>query len=409
MARQRRGNGEGGVSRRKDGSWMARYTVQTPSGRKRKVIYAKSQPEARRKLTEALADRDRGFTYDAEGLTVEGYLARWLEDSVRGSVKITTYVSYRSLVRNHVCPTLGGTKLAALTPAHVQTLYRRKLEEGLAPKTVKYIHTTLHRALRQAVRRGLVPRNAAAEADPPRVSMPEMRPLSPTQARELLQEAGGNRLEALYVLAVTTGMRQGELLGLKWEDVDLKAKTVRVRRTLTLARGGPRLTEPKTKGSRRSIRLTSGAVDALERHRERQDAEGAAAGGVWNEWALVFCTRRGTPIGRDNLHDKHWKPLLGKAGLPDIRFHDLRHTCATLLLTKGMHPKIVSEMLGYSSIAITLDTYSHVIPGLGRPQLTRWRTCWTTVLALTAGITRTLGNAVLIALAAALRRPQTRF
>jgi Phage integrase, N-terminal SAM-like domain len=180
MARQRRGNGEGGVSRRKDGSWMARYTVQTPTGRKRKVIYAKSQAEARRKLTEAIADRDRGLTYDAEGLTVEGYLARWLEDSVRGSVKATTYQSYGSLVRNHVCPTLGSTKLSALTPAHVQGLYRQKLDEGLAPKTVKYIHTTLHRALRQAVRWGLVPRNAAAEADPPKVSTPEMRPLSPT-------------------------------------------------------------------------------------------------------------------------------------------------------------------------------------------------------------------------------------
>jgi integrase len=344
---------------------MARYTVQTASGRKRKVIYAKSQAEARRKLTEALAARDRGITYDAEGLTVGEYLERWLEDSVRGSVKATTYQSYASLVRLHVCPILGSTKLSVLTPAHIQNLYRAKLDEGLAPKSVKYVHTTLHRALKQAVRWGLVPRNAVAAADPPRVRTPEMRPLSPTQARELLQEARGNRLEALYVLAVTTGMRQGEILGLGWEDADLEAGVVRVRRTLTLAKGGPRLTEPKTRGSRRSIRLTASAVDALERHRERQEAEGAAAGGVWNEWALVFCTRRGTPIRRDNLHDKHWKPLLGRAGLPDIRFHDLRHTCATLLLAKGVHPKIVSEMLGHSSIAITLDTYSHVMPGMG--------------------------------------------
>jgi integrase len=365
MAKQRGANGEGGISRRRDGSWMARYTVQTPTGRKRKVIYAKSQAEARRKLTEALANRDKGFTYDAEGLTVEGYLARWLEDSVRGSVKATTYQSYASLVRLHICPTLSGTKLATLTPAHVQTLYRTKLDEGLAPKTVKYIHTTLHRALRQAVRWGLVPRNAAAEADPPRVSTPEMSPLSPIQARTLLQAAKGNRLETLYVLAVSTGMRQGELLGLGWEDVDLEAGVVRVRRTLTLAKGGPRLTEPKTKGSRRSIRLTASAVEALERHRECQEAERAARGDGWNAWGLVFCTRRGTPIRRDNLHDEHWKPLLRRAGLPDIRFHDLRHTCATLLLTKVVHPKIVSEMLGHSSITITLDTYSHVIPSLG--------------------------------------------
>jgi integrase len=365
MARQRRGNGEGGVSRRKDGSWMARYTVQTPTGRKRKVLYAKSQAEARRKLTEAIADRDRGLTYDAEGLTLEEYLARWLEDSVRGSVKVNTYQSYGSLVRLHVCPTLGSTKLSALTPAHVQTLYRAKLDEGLAPKTVKFIHTTLHRALRQAVRWGLVPRNAAAEADPPRVVTPEMRPLSPVQARTLLQAARGNRLEALYVLAVTTGMRQGELLGLGWEDVDLEGRVVRVRRTLTLAKGGPWLTEPKTPKSRRQIRVTSGTVEVLGRHRVRQEVERSASGDRWDDRDLVFRTRRGTPIRRDNLHDKHWKPLLRRAGLPDIRFHDLRHTCATLLFTKGVHPKIVSEMLGHSSISLTLDTYSHVIPSLG--------------------------------------------
>jgi integrase len=344
---------------------MARYTVQTPTGRKRKVMYAKSQAEARRKLTEALADRDKGITYDSENLTLEQYLERWLGDSVRGSVKATTYQSYGSLVRFHVCPTLGSTKLSALTPAHVQGLYRQKLDDGLAPKTVKYIHTTLHRALRQAVRWGLVPRNVAAEADPPKVITPEMRPLSPAEARTLLAAAEGNRLEALYVLAVSTGMRQGELLALGWEDVDLEASTVRVRRTLTLAKGGPRLTEPKTRGSRRSIRLTASAVEALERHRGCQEAERDAAGGNWNDWDLVFCTRRGTPIRRDNLHDKHWKPLLRRAELPDIRFHDLRHTCATLLLTKGVHAKIVSETLGHSSIAITLDTYSHVIPGLG--------------------------------------------
>jgi integrase len=155
---------------------MARYTVQTPAGRKRKVLYAKSQAEARRKLTEALANRDKGITYDSENLTVGEYLERWLGDSVRGSVKATTYQSYGSLVRLHVRPTLGGTKLSALKSAHIQALYRSKLDEGLAPKSVKYIHTTLHWALRQAVRWSLVPRNAAAEADPPKVSTPEMRP-----------------------------------------------------------------------------------------------------------------------------------------------------------------------------------------------------------------------------------------
>jgi integrase len=147
--------------------------------------------------------------------------------------------------------------------------------------------------------------------------------------------------------------------------VDLEAGVVRVRRTLTLARGGPRLAEPKTRGSRRQIRLTAGAVGALGRHLERQDAERAASNGSWEDYGLVFTTRIGTPIRRAKLHAKSWKPLLRRSGMRDIRFHDLRHTCATLLLAKGVHPKIVSEMLGHSSIAITLDTYSHVIPGLG--------------------------------------------
>ncbi len=197
MAKQRRANGEGGVTRRKDGSWMARFTVQTPSGRKRKVIYVKSYAGARKMFAEVLADRDRGLSYDAGSLTVGEYLARWLGDSVQGSVKVATYQSYGSLVRLHLCPTLGHMKLSALTPAHVQTLYRAKLDEDLAPKTVKYIHTTLHRALRQAVRWGLVPRNVGAAVDPPKVRTPEMRSLSPIQARDLLEAARGDRLEAL--------------------------------------------------------------------------------------------------------------------------------------------------------------------------------------------------------------------
>jgi integrase len=362
---KRRANGEGGVTRRKDGSWMARYTVQTPSGRKRKVIYAEGYEEARKKLAEAIADRDRGLVHDSGGLTVGEYLGRWLEDSVRGSVRPYTHQTYESLVRLHMNPALGATKLKDLAPAQVQSLYRRKLDEGLAPKTVKYLHTTLHRALKQAVRWGLVPRNAAAAVDPPRASPPEIKPLSPAEARQLLAAAGGDRLEALYLLAVSTGMRQGEILGLGWEDADLDEGVVRVRRTLTLARGGPRLAEPKTRGSRRQVRLTAGAVEALGRHRERQGAERAAAGDSWNDRGLVFTTTIGTPIRRAKLHRESWKPLLRRAGVRDVRFHDLRHTCATLLLTKGVHPKIVSEMLGHSSIAITLDIYSHVIPGLG--------------------------------------------
>jgi integrase len=195
--------------------------------------------------------------------------------------------------------------------------------------------------------------------------------LSPAQARALLDAAreADDRWSALYVLAVSTGLRQGELLGLRWEDVDLESATLRVRHTLQppgFPKGAAaRLTPPKTRRSLRSVHLPHSAVQALLRHRELQDAERARANGSWHDRGLVFPNTLGGYADYTNLMPRHFKPLLKEAGLPDIRFHDLRHTCATLLFTRGVHPKIVSEMLGHSSVSITLDVYSHVIPGLG--------------------------------------------
>jgi integrase len=180
----------------------------------------------------------------------------------------------------------------------------------------------------------------------------------------LLDAASGDRLEGLYVLAVHTGLRQGELLGLKWDDIDLEAGALQVRRALTTARGGPRLAAPKTKGSRRRVSLTGAAAEALKGHLERQLEEIDQAGSLWQENGLVFVSETGAPLDRRDLTSRRFKPLLKRAGLPQIRFHDLRHTCATLLLTKNVNPKIVSEMLGHASIAITLDTYSHVLPNM---------------------------------------------
>jgi integrase len=178
-----------------------------------------------------------------------------------------------------------------------------------------------------------------------------------------------DRWSALYVLALTTGLRQGELLGLRWEDVDLGSATLRVRHTLQppgFPNGAPaRLTPPKTRRSLRGVHLPHSSVQALFRHRELQDVERSRSNGTWQGRGLVLPNTLGGYADHTNLMPRHFKPLLRRAGLPDIRFHDLRHTCATLLLTKGVHPKIVSEMLGHSSIAITLDIYSHVIPGLG--------------------------------------------
>jgi integrase len=361
---RKRGNGEGSITRRKDGLYMARYTVETAIGAKRKTLYGKTRGEVSEKLTKAMADRDDGLVFDADNLKVGEYLERWLVDSVLDTVRPTTYERYEQIVRIHVRPALGSVKLKNLTPVHVRGLYREKLEAGLSARTVQYIHVTLHKALKQAVQDGLIPRNATEAVKAPQVRREEMRPLSAEQVKVLLEVARGDRLEALYVLAIHTGLRQGELLGLKWEDVDLESGTLRVRRTLVTAKGGPVLTAPKTKGSRRSVKLTQDAVEALRSHLKHQLQEIDRAGSLWRENGLMFASESGEPLDRRYLTSCRYKALLKRAELPMIRFHDLRHTCATLLLSKNVNPKIVSEMLGHASIAITLDTYSHVLPNM---------------------------------------------
>ena len=361
---KKRGNGEGSITRRKNGGWMAQYAVHTADGRKRKTIYGKTRTEVAKKLAKALSDRENGLVFDAGNQTVGEYLERWLEDSVKGSVKPRTHESYGWLVRKHIIPEIGRVKLASLNPAHLQHLYRSKLESGLSPRSVQYIHVVMHRALKQALRWGLVPRNVCEAVDPPKPQKKEITPLSRDEARRLLETAREDRLEALYVLAIHCGLRQGELLGLRWEDVDLEAATLQVRRTLTTARSGPKFSTPKTAKSRRTVKLNRPAVEALKRHHERQFEESTILAGEWQDYGLVFATTNGAPVDPSNLVGRSFKPLLKKAGLPNIRFHDLRHTCATLLLSSGVHPKLAQELLGHATIAITLDTYSHVLPGM---------------------------------------------
>jgi integrase len=357
------GNGEGGITRhKKSGLYMARYTIQTPTGPKRKTLYGKTRREVDEKLTKAKADRDGGLVFDANNMKLGEYLGRWLTDSVRDTVRPTTFERYEQMVRLHICPVLGQLKLKNVTPTHVRGLYREKLDAGLAPRTVQYVHVTLHKALEQAIADGLIPRNVTEAVKPPQVRREEMRPLTAEQVRILFDAAAGDRFEALYVLAVTTGLRQGELLGLKWDDVDLEEGTVRVRRTLTTAKGGPVLAAPKTKGSRRTVRLSQTALQALKSHLNRQLGEIEEAGDRWRENGLIFASETGEPLDRRLITTHRFKPLLKRAELPEVRFHDLRHTCATILLMKNVNPKVVSEMLGHASIAITLDTYSHVLP-----------------------------------------------
>jgi integrase len=361
---RRRGNGEGSITRRKDGLYMGRYTVQTATGAKRKALYGKTRQEVSEKLTRAMADRDGGLVFEGEHRTLSAFLDGWLNGPVKGSVKPSTFESYERIIRNHIKPALGHRKLKALAPDHVQYFYQAKLDAGLAPGTVRLMHGILHKALEQAVKWGIVPRNVCKATTPPRPNPEEIRPLDAEQAKRILEASCGNRLEALYVLAVTAGLRIGELLGLKWEDLDLDAETLRVRRTRSQAKTGPTFTTPKN-GRGRSIRLTRRAVEVLKSHKAAQNAERLKLGDLWEDNGLIFCTTAGKPLDFRNVATASFKPLLRKAGLPDIRFHDLRHTCATLLLTRGHHPKLVQELLGHASVAMTLDRYSHVLPGMG--------------------------------------------
>jgi integrase len=364
---KRRGNNEGSITRhKKSGLYMARYTVQTPTGPKRKTVYGKTREAVANKLARALADRADGLVFDDENLTVGEYLDSWLKGSVRGSVRDSTFDRYEVAVRVHIKPALGRLKLKKLGPAHLAGFYRGRLDAGQAPASVNKLHVTLHKALDQAVEWRMVPRNVAEVVKAPRpTAKEEMRTLSAEETRLLIEASSGDKLGALYVLAVTTGLRQGELLALKWRDVDLENTKVCVRRTITKSGGKLLLGEPKTKASRRTISLTGSAVQSLRSHLARQMEDVQRLGDLYEDQGLVFASEAGTLINPTNLRRRSFASLLRRAGLPRIRFHDLRHTCATLLFSRNTHPKFVQELLGHSNISITLNTYSHVIPGMG--------------------------------------------
>jgi integrase len=267
---------------------------------------------------------------------------------VRPSITDSTWTRYEGLLRLHALPFIGRLRLGRLGPFHLEQLYTGRIKAGLSPTTVLQLHRVLHHALRVAVRWSVVPRNVSELVTPPRGASHEFRVLSPDEARAFLRAVEGNRLEALYILAITTGMRQGELFGLRWTDVNLRAGSLRLVRQL------------KTKSSRRQVLLPRIAVETLTAHHEQQDQERRLAGTAWEDNGLVFPNQVGRPINPSNFLPRDFYPLLKRAGLPRMRFHDLRHSAATLLLELGIHPKVVSEMLGHSQIGITLDLYSHV-------------------------------------------------
>jgi integrase len=296
-------------------------------------------------------------------------LERWLEGSVKGSVWHTTYRDYSGHVRNNIAPELGRLKLAKLTSAHVQALYRKKLDSGLSPRTVNYIHATLHKALEQAVKWRLVPYNVSDAAVKPRQERRETLALTLEQVLTFLRVAreAQDRFEALYVVAVFTGMRPGELLALRWSDLVLDGPEpeARVRRSLSKDDSGHRIFKRTKTEKGRSVSLMPQVVEALSAHRRRQAEERLRYSGLWQDQDLVFPNKTGAPMDWDHLTARNYRPLREAAGLPkNTRFYDLRHTFATLMLEQGENPKVVQEILGHSQITHTMDTYSHVTPNM---------------------------------------------
>jgi integrase len=366
---RRRIKGEGSVYQRKDGRWVA--VIPLEDG-KRKFIYCKKQSEALKELQLATQSRMQGVLITTSDQTLSVFLTSWLQDTAQYHVRARTYIRYCELVTLHILPVLGTIKLQKLAPQHLQRLYNVKRQQGYAPQTIKHIHRLLHRALKDAVRWNLMARNVCDLIDTPRVPKQEMQVLNREQVQQLLEAARDDPLEALYVLALTTGMRQGELLALQWKDIDVTHGLLRVQRTIArVRRQGFQVSEPKTPKSRRSIPLPSLALEALQRHRVQQNELRQATGPLWQEQGWVFCNTLGKPLEAGNIIRRSFRPLLAKAGLPQIRFHDLRHTCATLLLSLGVNPKVVQERLGHSQITLTLDTYSHVLPHLQEEASTR--------------------------------------
>lgn len=357
----RRGPHEGSIYERWDGRWAGTVSIGYEAGRRvRKHVMGHSRAEVKDKMAALMRAHEEQRPIPDQRAKVGPYLRRWLDEVAKPTLRASTYDSYDDILRLHLVPGLGHLALAKLTPADVQRFLTRKLEGGLSPRRVQYIHAVLRRALVIAERWGIVARNVAKLVDPPRVPRHEIAPLTPEQAKVLIEKTADDRHRALWITALATGLRQGELLALRWEDVDLDEGRLYVRHSLANVGGALVLQEPKTDRSRRSIALPDVVVAALRGHRTRQLMDRLVAGSRWVDSGHVFATMRGTPHHAATI-TRAFQDALDRAGLPDVRFHDLRHSAATFLLAQGMTLEDVKNQLGHSTIALTSNTYGHVL------------------------------------------------
>ena len=365
---------KGTIIRRSKGSWTLVFDVGRDRRGKRKQKWKAirgTKADAERELRRLLRSLDTGEYVEPTKLSVAEYLERWLADYAKPNTAATTFDRYSEIVKLHLVPALGTVPLVKLQPLQIQRSYTEALETGrrngaggLSAQTVLHHHRLLREALGQAVKWRLLARNPTDAVEPPRPERHQIKTLTEDETAKLLERTKATYLYLPILIAVTTGMRRGEVLGLRWSDLDLDAGMASVRQTLEATKDGLIFKQPKTARSRRRVSLLPMTVQALRAHRTEQKKARLALGPVYEDHGLVCARADGRPINPRQLSKDFLSLLRCSDGLPRIRFHDLRHTHATQLLRQGVHPKIVSERLGHATIAITLDTYSHVMPGM---------------------------------------------
>jgi integrase len=360
---KRRAQGEGAIYQREsDGYWCTTITIGVIDGKRtRKTIYGKTRKEVVEKLKVIQAQQQQGVNIAAERMTIKQYLEYWLEEQIKPHRRPRTYRSYADTVRLHIVPKIGHVQLDKLNAAQVQAMIN-DLTKRCGARTTQYARAVLQRALNRAVKWDLVPRNVVQSTDPPRSEPRDIAPLSEAQARQLLDAVRGHRLEVLYRVALSLGLRRGEVLALRWDDVDFEQCTLRISGSLQREEGSLERTVPKSAASARTLALPPVLAEALQAHLQYQHEEQLVRGAEWRDHGLVFPSNIGTPMEPSNLN-RQFKSVLKRMGLPTtIRFHDLRHSCATFLIAQGVHPRVVMEILGHSQISLTMNTYSHVLP-----------------------------------------------
>jgi integrase len=377
----KRGTNEGSIFKRKDGRWVGSLNLGWEDGkRKRRHFYAATAAEVRDELLKARSDQSHGLPVTSERQTVAEFLEDWLEHTLKARAQPRSFESFSVIVKKHIVPSLGRIRLDKLTPQQVQALLEKKRKpyktktksgktiekHGLSPQSIASIRTVLRSALSQALKWGIIGRNVATLIDPPRIPRPLAHVIELDGARKLLEVARGKRFEAVFVLALTLGLRRGEILGLRWSDVDFEKSAVRVNQALQRVGGKLQVTEVKTQRSRRVVAIPESVVRALKTRRAQQAQDRLLAGPEWEDSDLAFTGPTGAPLEPITLH-RDFKQLLQTAELStNTRFHDLRHTAASLLLAEGVHLRMIMELLGHSSISLTANTYAHVMPAAMR-------------------------------------------